>query len=165
MKQFIQDNLNTKLDEIVTKCFEGNRIADRGMSILSIKFNMNKTEKILHSALAHRFPALADLVSEHQSSRDNLTFYGATPADRSDYGTPLDFFNRMLDYMMDLEALVSEALDTSKDEDYGTFAFLLRFMKEVTDVTAQCIMLVDKAESYGNDWQSFDHRIEDFIVL
>lgn len=161
----INEDINTKLDEIVTKCFEGNRIADRGMSILNIKFVMNNSEKILHEKLAHRFPSLADRVSTYQASRNNLTFYGETPADGSDYKTPLEFFERMFNYMIDLENLIYEAIDMC-EKDKSTLMFLLEFLHEdITKVTEQCLLLVDKAKAYGDNWQAFDQRIDSFVIL
>ena len=165
MRELISNKLNTKLDEIVTKLFEGNRICDRGMSILNVKFAMNKTEGQLHPKLAHAFPALADKVSEYQASRDNLTVYGATPLDASDYVTPLAFFEKVLDYMMDLESLIGQSVEMAKEEDWSTFTFLSGFLKDIAKVTAQCLLLVDKAEMYGDDWKLFDHNIEDFVTL
>ena len=165
MRQLIPDNINNKLDEIVTKCFALNRVYDRAMSILSIKFVMNNTVKFIHPKIAHKFPALADVVSDYQGSRNNLTFYGVTPEDRSDYTSPLEFFEKILDEMYDFESLLSEALELSKDEDCVTYAFVLRFVEQVSKVTEQCILLADKASAYKDDWMTFDHNIEDFIIL
>lgn len=165
MRPLIPENINNKLDEIVTKCFEGNRFADRGMSILGVKFAMNKTEGILHEKIAHHFPQLADVVSSFQDSRNNLTFYGLTPADRSDYSSPLEFFEKLVDFMMELESSVSEGMEMTIHEDCVTFAFLTEFIQDVAKVTHQCLLLLDKAEQYKEDWKSFDERIESFIVL
>lgn len=165
MRQLIPETLNNKLDEIVTKCFALNRIYDRGVSILNIKFVMNNTVKFIHPKIAHKFPALADIVSDYQGSRNNLTFYGATPEDRSDYTSPLEFFEKILDEMYDFESLISEALELSRDEDCVTYAFILRFTEEVAKVTEQSILLADKATAYNGDWMLFDHNIEDFIIL
>jgi len=162
--KLIPENINSKLDEIVTKCFEGNRIADRGMSVLNIKFVMNKTEALLHDKLAHRFPQLADIVSTYQGSRNCLTVYGVTPLDDTYYESPLDFFNRMLNYMMELEALICEAIEMSRSDDNFTYAFLLEFTEEIAFVTEQCLLLVDKANEYKDKWQLFDHNIRDFIL-
>jgi len=165
MKALIPERINNKLDEIVTKCFEGNRIADRAMSVLNIKFVMNKTEEILHEKLAHLYPQLADRVSTYQSSRNNLTFYGMTPADNSDYTSPLEFFEKMVNYMIELESLIGEGVELSRSEDTSTYAFLLSFTGDVGKVTEQCLLLLDKAEQYKDKWESFDQRIESFVIL
>lgn len=164
MKPLISDILNSKLDEIVTKCFEGNRIADRGMSILAVKFAMNKSESILHAKVAHLFPALADIVSGYQDSRNCLTFYGTTPSDRSDYVSPLEFFDKLYYFMLDLESLISETIDMA-EEDHFTHAFLFEYSREIAKLTAQCQLLLDKATFHKDDWMAFDHRIEEFIIL
>lgn len=164
MKPLISDNINSKLDEIVTKCFEGNRIADRGMSILAVKFAMNKSESILHPKIAHLFPALADKVSGYQDSRNCLTFYGVTPADRSDYDSPLEFFDKLYYFMLDLEALICDTVDMT-EEDHFTHAFLLEFSRSIAELTAQCQLLLDKATFHNGDWMAFDHRIDEFIIL
>lgn len=165
MKQLIPEKLNSKLDMIVTKCFAGNRMADRGMTILGVKFAMNKSESILHAKIAHLFPALADVVSEYQSSRDNLTFYGATPADNTDYATPLEFFEKLVEFMIDLESLVVEVMEDAVTEDMSTYAFLLEYLRKLNPVTGQCLLLLDKAENYKDDWMAFDYRIDSFITL
>lgn len=166
MRSLITNNVNTKLDEIVTYCFLGNRIADRAMSVLDIKFVMNKTSSILHEKLAHLFPQLGDVVSSYQSSRNCLTIYGETPRDDSDYFTPKEFFEKMLDYMTELESLCNDAYVLSEEEsDFTTSSFLQKFIRILIPVTNQCILLVDKAEQYNNDWMRFDHDIEDFIIL
>lgn len=165
MHPLIPQQINNKLDEIVTKCFEGNRIADRGMSILAVKFAMNKTESLLHEKLAHLFPKLADVVSSYQGDRNNLTVYGFTPKDDSDYQTPLNLFERMLVYMNELETLVSDSIDESRDEDQTTYVFLEEFLRSLVPVTSQVLLLVDKAELYDGQWMLFDHNVEDFIIL
>jgi ferritin len=165
MRSLIPEKVNNGLDKIVGKCFEGNRIADRGMSILAIKFAMNKSEEILHEKLAHLFPKLADKISSYQGDRNNLTFYPETMSDNSDYSSPLEFFYKMLDYMQDLEALVSEIMDSSDEEDIVTYIFLQKFMLDLIPVTSQCLLLVDKGENYKDNWMVFDHNISDFVIL
>ena len=165
MKQLIPTNVNFKLDEIVTKCFEGNRIADRGMSVLTVKFAMHDTEKILHDKLAHLFPMLADQVSSYQASRNNLTLYGITPEDNTDYNSPLEFFIRMVDYIMELESLVGESIDVAQDDnDYATFSFLISFLNNVVKVTNQCLLLKDKAELIGDNLILFDMIIQSIVI-
>jgi ferritin len=166
LKQLIPTNVNFKLDEIVTKCFEGNRIADRGMSVLAVKFAMHTTEEILHDKLAHLFPMLADQVSSYQSSRNNLTIYGVTPEDSFDYSSPVQFFIRMVGYMMELESLIGEAIEIAQDDnDHATFAFLMSFLNDVVKVTNQCLLLKDKAELIGDNLILFDTTIKSIVIL
>lgn len=165
-RPLISESLNTRLDELVTKLFAGNRICDRAMSILDLKFVMNNTVKFLHPKLAHLYPALADMISDYQGARNVLTVYGLTPLDDTDYSSPLDYFNRMIDYMIELETLCSEICEfASEDNDYTTKVFIESFLLKLIPVTKQCLLLADKAEKYGSDLMGFDSRIEDWITL
>lgn len=166
MRPLIENSLNGKLDDIVTFCFLGNRICDRAMSVLDVKFAMNQTSSILHSKLAHLFPLLADVVSDYQSSRNNLTVYGETPKDDADYASPKEFFEKMLDYMQELESMCYEAYDMADEScDLTTISFLQKFSRLLIPVTSQCILLLDKSNLYNDNWMFFDRDVEHFITL
>lgn len=166
MKSLIPSTINSKLDEIVTLCFVGNRICDRAMSVLDVKFAMNKSSEILHEKLAHLFPKIADVVSSYQASRNCLTVYGVTPRDDTEYNNPADFFNKILEYMNDLESMCYESYNLAIDEsDITTAAFLQKFVRMIAIITNQCILLSDKSDAYDGDWMRFDHDIDDMIIL
>jgi hypothetical protein len=166
LRSLIIDNVNNGLNDIVKTLFLGNRICDRAMSILSVKFAMNNTVNLIHPKLAHIYPKLADVVSDYQGDRNCLTVYGDTPLDNMDYVSPQDFFERILDYMIDLESQCYEVLNKAQDEsDITTVIFLQNFINTLIPVTSQCLLFVDKCEAYKGDWMSFDHNIEDFITL
>ena len=166
MRSLINDNVNNGLNNIVKMLFDGNRICDRAMSILSVKFAMNNTVKIIHPRLAHLYPLLADVVSDYQGDRNCLTVYGETPLDQTDYASPTDFFERILDYMTDLESLCYDVLNSAKeDSDMTTVVFLQSFIEILIPVTSQCLLFVDKCEAYNGQWMLFDHQVEDFVTL
>lgn len=166
IRGLISDELNSSLSELVGECFAGNRLLDRMMSIINVKFSMNRTEHVLHSGLAHKFPLLADKISTYQASRNNLTVYPETPLDASDYTSPLEAFSKFLTYMRRLEGYVIEVINESKEiKDVMTEQFLNRFLLNLNRYTEQAILLVDKAEKYENDWMNFDNRIDYFYIL
>lgn len=165
MNGLISDKLNSDLDLILAKCFEVNRISDRIMTTLGVKFAMNRTVKFLHPKFAHAFPLLADKISDYQGSRNNLTFYGATPADGTIYNSPMECFKRMLEYTIELESMVGEVLDYARDEDPVTCVFLEHFLRKLNPYTSQCLLLIDKSESYKENWALFDADVKKFIIL
>jgi len=68
--------------------------------------------------------------------------------------------------MTDLESLCYESYNLAiEDEDITTASFLLKFIKMLSHITNQCILLVDKGKAYNNDWMRFDHDIADMIIL
>lgn len=165
-KGLISENLNDSLNSLVGECFLGNRILDRDMSILSVKFVMNNTVKFLHTGFSHLYPLLGDIISDYQGSRNCLTVYPMTPEDASDYNTPLELFNRFYDYQITFENSVKEVLEQAIDEkDYTTKQFLESFLITLSKYTEQVILLCDKAESYGDNHMNFDKDIEKFFIF
>lgn len=165
-KGLISNYLNDNLNSLVGECFLGNRILDRDMSILSVKFTMNNTVKYLHTGFSHLYPILADKISDYQGSRNNLTVYPLTPEDSSDYNTPYDLFNRFYEYQITFEESVKEVLKQSSDEgDYTTKQFLENFLIDLSKFTEQVILLCDKAEAYGDNYMSFDKDIKRFFIF
>ena len=165
----INDKINDSLNLLVQKLFLGNRLLDRIMSVLSVKFVMKSTVDVLHPLLAHSYPLLADQISDYQDSKDCLTDYLDTPTDKSDYNTPKDAFVAYLDYSKELEEFIDECVQICKDNgDRTTKVFLEKFLLEIQKFTSQAQLLVDKAESYGNSpsqYMEFDRDIQKMIIV
>lgn len=165
MRPLISEELNSKINFLVGRCFEFNRLLDRQMSLLDTKFCMPKTSSILHAKIAHKFPFYADVLSDYQSARNNLTVYPQTPIGANDYNKPLDIFEAMLGFMEEFENDVYIVCESADNEsDYMTKVFLDSFMLSLIPMTKQILLLVDKCEAYS-DMQLFDSNIEDWIVL
>lgn len=162
----LSEPVNKKLDELLTACFAGNRLCDRAMSVLDVKFFMNKSVSILHPGIAHLFPKLGDVVSEFQSDRNQTSIYGLTPLDATDYNSPQEFFEKLLEFVEGLESLAYDVKQIAMDDnDHTTVSFIDDFIENLIPLTKQCLLLVDKGNAYNNDWMRFDHDIEDFFVL
>jgi hypothetical protein len=67
--------------------------------------------------------------------------------------------------MNDLETLVSDVSDEAREEDFPTYVFLESFMRDLLPVTEQCLLLVDKAEAYKDNYMAFDRGIDSFVIL
>lgn len=168
-RTMITDKVNDSLNEIVKKCFETNRVLDRIMSQLSVKFTMNNSSSILHPLLAHYFPLFADKFSDYQDARNALTIYGLTPKDDTDYDNALSMFERYLNTVKELENTIINSIDVCIEEsDTMTRVFLENALRDLIPYTAQGILLCDKIEAYGDNPQgrmAFDHNIESFIII
>lgn len=162
----IKTNVNEKLDLIVETLFLGNRVLDRIVNQLDVRFIMNKTATALHAPIAHKYLLLADKISEYQGDRNMGTIYGLTPRDATEYFSPLYCFQKYQEYSEQLESVICEALELSIEEnDYFTQSFLQSFILEVIPYTKQAILLLDKARLYDDDWCGFDRDISNFIIL
>lgn len=156
------------LEDIVGQCFYNNRMFDRMVSLLSVRFVMPVTGELIHNRLAHLYPNIADLVSDYMAERNSTTIYKETPRGDQDYDNPIDCFNYMLELNLELEKIVKKAIMTSQEAgDYTTKVFLDSFLRKLILVTNDILLLVDKATMYGNShmsWMKYDNDIEDFYT-
>ena len=159
----ISKEMKVSLEKIISHCFYNNRILDRMCSILSVTFVMPITSNILHHNLAHLYPLLADDISDYMDSRDCTTIYGETPIGDQEYDTVLDCFNKILEINLRLESLIKESIVLAQSiNDYSTKVYLERFLLKILPITKDILLLIDKAEMYGNSDMSLmklDHDI------
>lgn len=161
----IAERLNNRLNEIIGKCFEVNRLCDRGQSILSVTFKMPKTAKVVHMKCAHPIIGsdFADSIGDYQESRDNTTVYPATPVGNTEYAKPIDFFYQYQHYLLELESLVKDVVDDAIEiGDTTTKVFLDGFLSRLIPVIANSITFIDLFTQYGND--SFHLSVLDSII-
>ena len=165
----ISKEMKASLEKIISHCFYNNRILDRMCSILSVTFVMPITSNILHHNLAHLYPLLADDISDYMDSRDCTTIYGETPIGDQEYDTVLDCFNKILEINLRLESLIKESIVLAQSiNDYSTKVYLEKFLLKILPITKDILLLLDKAEMYGNSDMSLmklDHDIVSFDIF
>jgi adenylosuccinate synthase len=147
--------------------FHINRILDRIVSVMSVKFACVKSSEIIHKKYAHAFPMLADKISEIQDSFNVLTDYLDTPKDVSDYNSLEEMFQKVLDNILEANDLITGCIEICiETKDYNVKASLENFLSvEFIKYIRQSIILRDKAKLYGDNVLSFDRHIDSFFVL
>lgn len=169
----ISPELNDRLDNLVAEMFYMNRVWDAALSKLNVDFVMSNFESTFHSGVAHKFPLIADKISEIQSVYNNITTYKATPQGRNDYGSPLDFFEFNLEETIRIAKMISATcgeIDQFEDmgANYVVRSALLRLSRYFAVYVNQAILLKDKAAAYGMrplNIQLFDKEAESFLVV
>lgn len=165
----ISDKLNSQLDDIIGKCFAINRMLDRGMSLLKVRWKLIHTSNTMHPKVAHAYPAekFADGISDYQAERGNETIYPATPIGNKEYNTPLDFFMDYYNENIELENMIKDAIDESVEEgDNTTTKFLNDLLMRLSPYTALSQDLIDLFGKCDNDafkMQILDFEIDDYI--
>lgn len=165
----ISEKLNNQLNDIVGKCFAINRMLDRGMSLLKVRWKLSHASDILHTKAAHAYTGdkFADGVSNYQALRGNETIYPATPIGDKDYNSPLDFFIDYYNENIDLQNMVEDAIDEAVEEgDATTKAFLNGLLKVLASYTALSQDLIDLFSKCDNDafkMQILDFEIDDYV--
>lgn len=153
-KGLINVLLNNKINEVIGKCFAINRMLDRGMSLLNVRWKMICTAKYLHPNVAHAFTGdeFADGLSDYQAKRSNETVYPATPIGDKEYAKPIDFFNDMLKEFIELQDMLYDAYEMSKElGDYTTKKKINSVIQNLVKYTDIAQTLIDLAENFGSD--------------
>lgn len=161
----ISEKLNHELDLLIGQAFALNRMLDRGMSLLAVRWKLVQSSKVLHEKAAHAYPSdlFADSISDYQALRDNESIYPATPIGDRNYDSPLDFF---LDYHKEnlkFEDMIKDTVDEAIEEgDVTTKVFLDGLLSRLTPYIALSQTLVDLATQYGND--AFHLQVMDSVL-
>lgn len=167
----ISKELNDRLNEIIGKCFEINRMLDRGMSLLKVRWKMINSSNILHENVAHAYPSsdFADGISDYQGLRGNETIYPATPIGNKEYDNVLDFFKDYHNENILLENMIKDAIDDAVEEgDNTTKIYLDKVLKRLSEFTALSQDMIDLFGACEND--SFkllmlDSNIEKYVKI
>lgn len=165
----ISEKLNNRLNELIGKCFSINRMLDRGMSLLMVRWKMVRTSTLLHPAIAHAYPGdkFADAISGYQGQRDNESIYPSTPTGNKEYNNPLEFFRDYHRENLELEDMIKDTIDQAIEEgDLTTKKFLDGLLESLIPYTAQSQTLIDLCEQYGVEsfhLQILDANIKKYI--
>lgn len=165
----ISEKLNNQLNELVGKAFAINRMLDRGMSLLTVRWKMIEASRVLHPKVAHAYPSdkFADSISDYQASRSMESIYPATPIGNREYEAPIDFFKDYLAENIEFEDMIKDAIDmANEDGDYTTKKFLDGLLFRLVPYTALSQDLVDLVEMCDNDkfkLMMLDENIDDYV--
>lgn len=165
----ISNELNEQLNQLIGKCFAINRMLDRGMSLLKVRWKLSLASDILHPKVAHAYPGdqFADSISDYQAQRDMESIYPATPMGNREYNNPLEFFEDFHKENLEFQDMIQDAMDQASDEgDRTTKKFLSKLLYRLVPFTDLSQTFVDLCHKYGNDdfhMQVFDSVIEKYI--
>lgn len=168
MDNLVSQPTQDALMELIKACFRENRVLDRLVSILGVKFVMNQTAEFLHLHVSHYFPILADRIGESTLERYNIpVVYGETPKADEDYTSVKECLEIVERRMIDFQAMMMGVCKIAFDHnDIQVYADMLDLLKEFNFYTEQAILLKDKIDAYGEDKiMAFDHDLKDFIIL
>lgn len=169
----ISPEVNDKLNDLVAYQFYLNRVWDAGLSKLNVDFVMNNFEKTFHNGLAHKFPLLADAISEVQANFNSVTTYKLTPEGRNDFATPLEFLEFALTEMIRGQKMIIDITKTICDteDDFGVNSIIGSALKKFSIAFAvyvgQVALLRDKSKAYGQkplNLQLFDEEADSFLI-
>lgn len=150
----ISEKMSDTLNSLIGDFFKINRMLDRGMSVLAIKFKLLNTSDFVHQKLAHIYigDKFADAIGDYKMLRDCDVIYPATPIGDEDYNLPLDLFKSLYINNIKLEDNIKDAIDEAKEEgDESTKKFLKGILKDLTEYTEISKNLIDIYAPCGDD--------------
>lgn len=167
--KLIADNVLSHLVNLMGMCFVGNRIADRCKSQLVVKFGMINTSYIVHEHFAHDMPMLADYIGEYCEQRNCDTIYPITPKDDTNYQTTEEIFERLFNFMVDLEKQTIKTISVAQSaNDIMTEATLKQFLLKLRDYTNLVSKLYNYVKINGctpKDNLDMDNNIKSYLSL
>ena len=162
----INERTIKEINLVSQQCFWLNRVVDRAVSVLGVKFGMPITSKILHQGLAHKYPLLADSVNEILDMYNELVDYLDTPADTRDYEDIVELFQTILDENIKLYDMTRSAIFVSREtRDVNVETHLLDFLEDINEYIAQTITLRDKAVSLKDNVEMYELLIDKIFTL
>lgn len=164
----ISEKLNNELNNLIGEAFAINRMMDRGISLLNVRWKLIQTATAIHKPVAHQYSGFfADGISDYQGQRDNESIYPATPIGNKEYNSPLDFFKDYHSENLKFENMIKDVIDEAIEEgDSTTKVFLDGVLKDLTPYIALSQTLVDLATQYGNDpfhLQVMDSVLKEYV--
>lgn len=172
LSQLISERLNGNLNILIGKSNDINRLADRVMSLLSTKWSMKNSSRLLHPRVAHYFSLVfSDKVGEYQDERGCLTIYPGTSGDigKMDFDNPFLAIQSILSETLELENMVFESIDLSLEEgDATTKQFLDKMLSDLVPIVDTLQTICELLKIIGDNpsgWLNLDYNISVYIKL
>ena len=165
----IAGGLNNSLNALVGKCFQMNRLLDRSVSLLNVKFHLTNTAEVLHYKAAHIYlgEKFADYIADYQALRNNETIYPATIAGDDVFDNPLSIMLQFHSENLAFENMILDAIDEAEDVgDFTTKHFLEKLLDNLAEMTALSETLVDVFRDCDNEkfkLLMLDSVIEEYV--
>ena len=169
-KMALIDNELGKLMNVVSqKLFKANAVMDCISSRMDTVFGMPKASEILHHRIAHKFPLLADIITEYLGKRNYAVYYGLIPQIDYRYEKPSEYFWEFVNIMGEIRDDINNAIVMADAvRDYAASDVLASFLSEYVDLyTKQAFILYYQSmeeEEKGN-LSSFNSHFEDLIII
>lgn len=165
----IDIELGYLMNVVSQKLFKANAVMDCISSRMDTVFGMPKASEILHHRIAHKFPLLADIITEYLGKRNYAVYYGLIPQIDYRYDKPSEYFWEFVNMMGDIRDDINKAIEMAeKVKDYSASDVLASFLSEHIDLyTKQAFILYYQSlqeEEHGN-LSSFNSHFEDLMII
>ena len=165
----IDNELGESMNVVSQKLFKANAVMDCISSRIDTVFGMPKASEILHHRIAHKFPLLADIITEYLGKRNYAVYYGLIPQINYRYDKPSEYFWEFINVMGEIRDDVNNCIQLAENlKDYSATDMLSSFLSEYVDLyTKQAFIFYYQSlqeEEHGN-LSSFNSHFEDLMII
>ena len=165
----IDNELGSLMNIVSQKLFKANAVMDCISSRLDTVFGMPKASEILHHRIAHKFPLLADIITEYLAKRNYAVYYGLIPQINYRYDKPSEYFWEFVNMMGEIRDDINLAIEKAESiKDFSASDILSSFLSEYIDLyTKQSFIFYYQSlqeEEHGN-LSSFNSHFEDLMII
>lgn len=153
----ISDSTYKELINLLRASFDANEKADDCAYDLDYRFLTNASD-IYHHSVAHKYPELADEISE-LLIKENARPYREKELP---YSSVIEIFESNLKIAKDYQSQIIQAINTAEyNEDYEVKIALEEFLLKFLPYIKQAEMWVEKAKAYQGQEVQFDIHFQD----
>lgn len=156
----IHEETSEALDVLYGAFFDLNATLDRVASVMLNDFSMPNAGEVVHIAISHAMPLLADVVSE---IKDNYNLSSIRPEVHKDdrkYSNLADMFSIVLKEFSDVYEIMNKVVDIAiAHRDRNVTSDMYRLFRKYNIIMGQVNTLNDKAQQMPTDFDKFDYNI------
>ena len=165
----IDNDLGKLMNVVSQKLFKANAVMDCISSRLDTVFAMPKASEILHHRIAHKFPLLADIITEYLGKRNYAVYYGAIPQIDYRYDKPSEYFWEFVNIMGEIRDDINIAIEMANNiKDFSASDMLSSFLSEYVDLyTKQSFIFYYQSlqEEEHCNLSSFNSHFENLMII
>lgn len=167
--ELMSNEISVGFDKLIGKCFEINRIADRGVSILENDFKMIQCAKYLHENFAHKFlgEEFADGITAYKHKRSKSAKYPTTIAGDFECNKPIEIFNKMLNSVIEFQDDLYDMYDITKEQgDLSSKKFINSLINNLVNYVDMIVTTIDILSNYSDDkmgYALFDANYDEYF--
>ena len=162
VSQITIDNVNA----LIKRFFQHNRTWDNFLGFANVEWALSHFEGVFHHGLAHLYPLLADVCSEMLLQFNIVPQYGTTEADFRTFNDLDEFFLVNLEeHKETYKLLIKTKEDAQINGDINIVEEINKLIRMFNKFISQAILLLDKAEVYGDNLWAFDADADKFYIL
>ena len=165
----IDVELGKLMNVVSQKLFKANAIMDCVSSRMDTVFGMPKVSEILHYKIAHKFPLLADIITEYLGKRNYAVYYGLIPQIDYRYDKPSEYFWEFVNIMGEIRDDINTAIEQAeKVKDYSASDVLASFLSEHIDLYVKQAFIFyyqSLQEERSENLSSFNSHFENLLII